>query len=363
MIGIVVMSVTIFAAGIFVIDTLRNRAAQAHILNMNVVRKKMVSAIQNPLAWSSTIANNSNLGCFLNVLTAGANDCRTYAVGSTTYPFPVQNNIALYDSNGAVIYDSTGVAGAKGLTLSGLSCSTFNAVNGDPACPIQPTISFRPVCPPVPKLCVNPAIIVRVDFSISSAQQLPAWLNADRLSVEVMKPADFCPPQPALGPPSLGPNTTFIDSTVAPDLLQGKIQPATAAPGGISLRTAKPVNFCGRTQIRFKPSTGVYSALNPNRVCLSYTAGSCEFEWRETSAAQWVLNYLGAPVYSIQAPTAYPPPQDMKLLIQNGMVSFYSDDYLLFYFPQNMTQPFTPEFSPAPTAGDPAGMDIQIGAF
>jgi hypothetical protein len=367
MIGIVVMSVSIFAAGIFVIDTLHYRAAQANILNMNVVRKKMVSAIQNPLAWSSTIANNANLKCFLNVLTAGANDCRTYEVSPNTYPFPIQNNLALFDSNAVLIYDSTGAGGTKGLTLSGIQCSTFNSVTGDPLCPIQPTISFRPVCPPGPKACVNTAVIVRVDFLISSGQQLPSWLNADRLSVEVMKPADFCPTQPALAPLIKGPNTTFTNSTVAPAYLKGKIQPSTAAAAGISLSTTFPVNFCGRTQIRIKPSTAIFNPANPNRVCLSYTPGSCEYEWLETSATTWVLNYNGVPAkvpaYSIQSPTIYPAPQDLKFLIQNGMVSFYSDDYLLFYFQQNMTQTFFTEFLPAPTAGDPAGMDIEISPY
>ncbi len=92
MIGVVVMSVTIFAAGLFVINTLSYRSAQSSILNLNVVRKQLVSTIENPLAWSSTINHNNSLSCFKNILDPAGNDCSSVKAPSSA------NNLKLYDS-------------------------------------------------------------------------------------------------------------------------------------------------------------------------------------------------------------------------------------------------------------------------
>ncbi len=358
MVGIGVMTITVFAAGIFITNTLKLRAAQNNMLNLNVVREQLISIAENQLAWSNSINHNAALGCFLNVINPASNDCASFKLASpATYPFPDANKLALYDSQDLLVFNSA-LGGTNGLDLYGRTCNTFSVSPGDPNCPLQPTISFRAVCPTA-GACINPPVVVRIDFLIANGQQLPSWLNPDRYSAEIFKMSGYCPTQANITS-TLGSNTSVTAPTLAAPYLDGSVSVNNNVSNGIFLYTT-PVYFCARTEIRFQPVLGVGAATR-NRVCLGFTNGSCEYEWLETSDSAWVLRYNGVQVYSVQPSTAYPALQSMKFLVQNGSVSFYSDDSLLFHFQQTLTQTFIPRFMPSFNGGG-GGMNFDINSY
>ncbi|MEK7801859.1 MAG: hypothetical protein AAB276_05335, partial [Pseudomonadota bacterium] len=102
--------------------------------------------------WQYTIAKNSSLGCIEN-----HTDCSSYDEKKTKI-FQIQN---VADSP----YLTNLGADTRGIGLDGNGCDYYNAINGNPKCPIKVDITWMPKCTDSP--CIDPAYQVEVIFSYS----------------------------------------------------------------------------------------------------------------------------------------------------------------------------------------------------
>ncbi|MFP5520676.1 MAG: hypothetical protein ACLGGX_12285 [Bdellovibrionia bacterium] len=129
------------------------------------LRQNILGTIGNHYAWSQTRTKNFTMQCL-----------------SPSQPYCNPNSsqralLALYDSSGTLLYDSTDPQ--NGFTLSGQACNTYS-VNGNDNCPIRIDIEWRGACAAVP--CADMEDMIHINFAYSpSTKSFP--LNTSNYNV------------------------------------------------------------------------------------------------------------------------------------------------------------------------------------
>lgn len=101
------------------------------------LQQQILRGLTDDRAWLKTLSGNSNMDCLRNGT----------ACGTASY-----QEFTLYDANGAVVYDGSG------LTARGTRCSGYSA-SGNDQCPYRFELRWKPVCsgscPPNPQITID----------------------------------------------------------------------------------------------------------------------------------------------------------------------------------------------------------------
>lgn len=95
------------------------------------VRNSLLANVASSASWQKTVFLQPSLKCVSNAT--------MYCDGT-----PSSKDIIIYDAAGSVIFDSTNPT--NGFTVHGVKCNTYDAVNGNDACPIGVKVRWRALC-------------------------------------------------------------------------------------------------------------------------------------------------------------------------------------------------------------------------
>lgn len=95
------------------------------------IRNSLLANVSSGAAWQKTVSLQPSLKCLNNTM--------AFCNGT-----PASKDIVVYDAAGSVIFDSTNPS--NGFTVNGIKCSTYDAINGNDACPIGVKVRWRALC-------------------------------------------------------------------------------------------------------------------------------------------------------------------------------------------------------------------------
>lgn len=124
---------------------------QANILQtLNTLKITFTNLISDGASWSNTVgsAANTNLACLSLTGT-----CTTFPTPFTSPTIPDPANYPIFTeirdgsaAGGSIVYANANGTSTNGFTADGRPCNTFDATNGNDACPIQYRFTVRYDC-------------------------------------------------------------------------------------------------------------------------------------------------------------------------------------------------------------------------
>jgi uncharacterized membrane protein YgcG len=108
--------------------------------NLSQVRGKMISSLSNSSSLAQTIAASPPMGCLQNQSDCSAQKSKSF-------------EITVVDADGKMLTQPK--PSSAGLKEDGSPCMGFDPVSGNDSCPMQYTVEWRPMCPPI-GACLNP---------------------------------------------------------------------------------------------------------------------------------------------------------------------------------------------------------------
>ena len=320
MIALGILASAISVAMFMVQQSKSSQSLNGFMLRMQSVRYSLTMAIQNDQAWTATVnsAGNFSFKCIRDL-----SSCRN-AGGS----FDLLDPTGLKD-----IYD--GRSPTSGFAPDGTLCSTFDSPVRNPKCPLHLNLSWSPICPPAPDLCLNPTVQINGDFVYSSSNKGTS-MNWKMFAFEFLRQKIFCAADPVpfnlsieSGPVTTSPNSVTSTST------------AMIYPAGAGLSTIMESCGLGTTIFQYPNAyTGgavVSDAANQASVCFIAkgqppASAPCLFEWY-VSKEQWVLRSNGAVVYTALAGESGDQTAEYSFTMHNGQMTFYYGGQRRFVFP------------------------------
>ena len=204
MIALGILASAISVAMFMVQQSKSSQSLNGFMLRMQSVRYSLTMAIQNDQAWTATVnsAGNFSFKCIRDL-----SSCRN-AGGS----FDLLDPTGLKD-----IYDGRSLT--SGFAPDGTLCSTFDSPVRNPKCPLHLNLSWSPICPPAPDLCLNPTVQINGDFVYSSSNKGTS-MNWKMFAFEFLRQKIFCAADPVpfnlsieSGPVTTSPNSVTSTST------------------------------------------------------------------------------------------------------------------------------------------------------
>lgn len=121
-------------------DIVKNRLSISSEGSLGVARDRIILALENEISFSKTLNINADMACVKN-----RTDCS--AKKNVAWP------ISVMDATNDIIVDVGNAA--KGFSIEGGSCTSFDPVAGNNLCPIKYNVTWQPICPPAGP-CLNP---------------------------------------------------------------------------------------------------------------------------------------------------------------------------------------------------------------
>lgn len=156
------VSVLIIGASSFVVNATSMETGAFAVRELSNIRTELTRVIQDESAMSATIAGGPPAGPF-DAINSAAFACLASPNPCTTST----REIKIFDSNGNRINFVTLSSEANlGISRTGATCNTFDAVNGNDRCPFKYTAQWTPVCTGVS--CANPIIQLKINLVIKA---------------------------------------------------------------------------------------------------------------------------------------------------------------------------------------------------